>query len=62
MRTSTLEEIGSLKVTVPLHVLILEDAQNDVDLILLELREAGLHIEHTVAGNKEQIHLVRVTR
>src|SRR5438876_4873673 len=54
MRTSTLEEIGSLKVTVPLHVLILEDAQNDVDLILLELREAGLHIEHTVAGNKEE--------
>jgi len=39
---------------VPLHVLILEDEQNDVDLILLELKAAGLRIEHTLAGNKEQ--------
>jgi PAS domain S-box-containing protein len=54
MGTSTLAECSTPKATAPLHVLILEDTQNDVDLILLELRKAGLHIEHTLAGNKEQ--------
>jgi CheY-like chemotaxis protein len=44
MGTSTLAECSTPKATAPLHVLILEDTQNDVDLILLELRKAGLHM------------------
>ena len=54
MKSDTLEEFGAQKATTPLHVLIVEHSRNDVELILLELREAGLRIDYTVAENREQ--------
>jgi PAS domain S-box-containing protein len=54
MKTSTLEEVDTLNAAAPLHVLIVENLPNDVALILLELRKAGLYLDHTLAENKEQ--------
>src|SRR5713226_2804491 len=54
MKTGALEEAGTLKAMAPLHVLIVEHSRNDVELILHELREAGLCLDHTLAENKEQ--------
>ena len=54
MKTSTLEEFGTLKAMGPLHLLIVEDSRNDVDLILLKLREAGFRVGYTLAENQEQ--------
>ncbi len=54
MKTSTLEEFGTLKAMGPLHLLIVEDSRNDVDLTLLKLREAGFRVGYTLAENQEQ--------
>ena len=54
MKTSTLKEVGTLSAAAPLHVLIVENLPSDVALILLELRKAGLYLDHTLAENKEQ--------
>jgi PAS domain S-box-containing protein len=54
MKSVALEEIGTLKAMAPLHVLILEHSRTDVELILLQLREAGLRFDYTLAENKEQ--------
>src|SRR5712692_415264 len=54
MKSVTLEEIGTLKAMAPLHVLILEHSRADVELILLQLREAGLRFDYTLAENREQ--------
>ncbi len=54
MKSVTLEEIGTLKAMAPLRVLILEHSRTDVELILLQLREAGLRFDYTLAENKEQ--------
>jgi len=54
MKTGTLEEVGTLKAAAPLHVLIVENLPNDVALMLLELRKAGLYLDHTLGRNKEQ--------
>ncbi len=54
MKSGTLEEFGTLKAMAPLHVLILEHSRNDVEIILHELREAGLCIDYTLAENREQ--------
>ena len=54
MKTGTLEEAGTLKARAPLRVLIVEHSRNDVELILLGLREAGLCVGYTVAENQEQ--------
>jgi two-component system, cell cycle sensor histidine kinase and response regulator CckA len=56
MKSGTLEEFGTLKAMAPLHVLIVAHSRNDVELILHELREAGLRLDHTLAENKEQFH------
>jgi len=54
MKSGTLEEFGTLKAMAPLHVLIVEDSRDDVELILLELRGAGLRVDYTMAENREQ--------
>jgi PAS domain S-box-containing protein len=54
MKSGTLEEFGTLKAMAPLHVLIVEHSREDVELILLQLREAGLRIDYTLAENREQ--------
>ncbi len=54
MKAGTLEEFGTLKAMAPLHVLIVSRSRNDVELILHELREPGLHLDHTLAENQQQ--------
>src|SRR5258708_35966122 len=54
MKSNTLEQFGTLKAMAPLHVLIVEDSRDDAELILLELREAGLRVDYTMAENREQ--------
>src|SRR5216684_6160573 len=54
MKSGTLEQFGTLKAMAPLHVLIVEDSRDDAELILLELREAGLRVDYTMAENREQ--------
>ena len=54
MKPGTLEEFGTLKATASLRVLIVEHSREDVELILLQLREAGLSIDYTLAENREQ--------
>src|SRR5258708_546003 len=54
MKSVALEEISTLKLMAPLHVLILEHSRTDVELILLQLRDAGLRFDYTLAENREQ--------
>jgi len=54
MRSGTLEEFGTQKAMAPLHVLIVDHSQEDVELMLLQLREAGLCLDYTLAENREQ--------
>jgi DNA-binding NtrC family response regulator len=54
MKSGTLEEFGTLKAMAPLHVLIVARSRNDAELILHELREAGLRLDHTLAENQQQ--------
>jgi len=54
MKTRTLEEVRVSQTTAPLRVLILEDSPHDVELMLFELKEAGVLMEQTVAENAEQ--------
>ncbi len=54
MKSVALEEISTLKPMAPLHVLILEHSRTDVELILLQLRDAGLRFDYTLAENREQ--------
>src|SRR5260370_2089114 len=54
MKSGTLEQFGTLKAMATLHVLIVADSRDDVELILLELREAGLRVDYTTAENREQ--------
>src|SRR5260370_17639515 len=54
MKAGTLEEFGTLKAMAPLHVLIVARSRNDAEVILHELREAGLRLDHTLAENQQQ--------
>jgi len=54
MKPGALEEFTTQRAMARLHVLIVEHSPNDVELILLGLREAGLRVDHTVAENQEQ--------
>jgi two-component system cell cycle sensor histidine kinase/response regulator CckA len=54
MKSGTLEEFGTLKTMAPLHVLIVEHSQEDVELMVGHLRGAGLRLDYTLAENKEQ--------
>ena len=57
MTTQTMEETRAPKTTVPLRVLILEHAPHDVELMLSELKDAGVLMEQTVVENAEQFRL-----
>jgi len=54
MKSSTLEEIQHAEATAPLRVLILENSGQDVELVLVELRQSGLQVNHTVVETREQ--------
>ena len=54
MRSGTLEEFGTQKAMAPLHVLIVDHSPDDVELMLVQLREAGLSLDYTLAENREQ--------
>jgi hypothetical protein len=53
MKTGTLETRETDEQTKALRVLIVEDTQHDVELILLELRMAGLRIAHRLVDNEK---------
>jgi two-component system cell cycle sensor histidine kinase/response regulator CckA len=50
----TLEESGVPKATPPLRLLIVAHLRNDAEIILHELQEAGLRLDHTRAENQQQ--------
>jgi len=54
MKTSTVEETQISQTSPPLRVLILEDSANDVELLLFELKQSDLNINHTLAGDAEE--------
>ena len=54
MKANTLEAVLHAKATTPMRLLILEHSQHDAELILLELKDAGLAVEHTLVQNQEQ--------
>src|SRR5260370_36893000 len=54
MKPDTLEECGTPKVMAPLHVLIVEHSPDDVELMLLQLREAGLGFDYVTAEDRDQ--------
>jgi hypothetical protein len=54
MKSGTLEEKQRAEGTKPLRALILEDSRNDIDLILLQLKESGFRVTHAVVENEEQ--------
>ncbi len=54
MKSSTIEEVRRPAATTPLRVLILENSRSDVDLVLLELQQAGFQVDHTLVETREQ--------
>ena len=54
MNPSALTEARDQETGTPLRVLLLEHDQNDVDLLLAELKGSGLLVDYTLAENKEQ--------
>jgi two-component system cell cycle sensor histidine kinase/response regulator CckA len=54
VKTRTLEEARISPTTTPLRVLILEHSPHDVELMVFELKEAGILMEMTLAENAEQ--------
>src|SRR5882724_694292 len=54
MKTETLEDVRQPLTTDRLRVLIVENAPADVELMLLELRQSGFAVEHSVVENREE--------
>jgi two-component system cell cycle sensor histidine kinase/response regulator CckA len=54
MKTGTIEAVLHSKATAPMRLLILEHSPHDAELMLLELKDAGLVIEHTLAEDRQQ--------
>ena len=54
MSTRVLVEIKPPVISEPLNLLIVENSQHDVELLLYELREAGLRLDSTIVESKEQ--------
>jgi two-component system cell cycle sensor histidine kinase/response regulator CckA len=54
MKTGTLEAVLNTKATSPMRLLLLENSLHDAELILLELKGAGLAFEHVLAEDQEQ--------
>jgi len=53
MKTGTLEERTVSAETTPLRVLIVEHSQDDVELILFELKDSGLRVNHTLVEHEK---------
>lgn len=54
MKSILLDELTSTGSTTPVHLLILENEPQDVDLALLELRASGFEVKYTLSQDKEQ--------
>ena len=54
MSSLALEEASTLVITVPVQLLIVEHSIDDVELILLELRKAGVQIHQITVESREQ--------
>ncbi len=54
MKSGTLVEFGTMKAMAPLRVLIMEHSRIDLELILAQLREAGLQFDYTLAESREE--------
>lgn len=54
MKTATLEETPRTTISTPLRALIVGHSHNDLELILLELRHSGFHVEHTVVESNAE--------
>jgi two-component system cell cycle sensor histidine kinase/response regulator CckA len=54
MKSILLDELRRPESTMPLHLLILENEPQDVELALLELRASGFDVEWTQAQDREQ--------
>ena len=50
------EEVSTLVITAPVQLLIVEHSIDDVELILLELKKAGVQIHHITVEDKDQFH------
>jgi two-component system, cell cycle sensor histidine kinase and response regulator CckA len=57
MKSGTMEAAEIAKVTMPLRALIVEHSRHDIDSILLELRESGFQVEHTVVETREDFRV-----
>jgi PAS domain S-box-containing protein len=54
MKSGALQEMRPETATAPIRVLILEHSKQDAELMLHELKEAGLSIYHRLAENEEE--------
>ncbi|HUI75328.1 MAG TPA: response regulator [Candidatus Acidoferrum sp.] len=54
MNTRTVTELAPHETNTPIRILILDDQIPEMELVLIELRDAGLEFEHTLASNKDQ--------
>ena len=54
MKTGTLEEMRTPALATPLRLLIVEHAAEDVELVLIALKESGVRPDHTVVQGKEE--------
>jgi PAS domain S-box-containing protein len=53
MKTGTLEERTVSAETAPLRVLVVEHSPDDVELVLFELKDSGLRVNHTLVENEK---------
>jgi len=54
MNTQTVTELVPHETNTPIRILMLEDQTSDMELVLFELRDAGLEFEHTLACDRDQ--------
>jgi len=54
MKTGTLEEMRTPALATPLRLLIVEHVAEDVELVLIALKESGVRPDHTVVQGKEE--------
>lgn len=54
MSTRTVRELSSPGTSTPVRILILEHSPSDVELVLFELRSAGIAFNHSLAADKQE--------
>jgi two-component system, cell cycle sensor histidine kinase and response regulator CckA len=54
MKSAMLDEVDRTKSADAIRLLVLENAPEDVELALAELKASGCHLQHTVALNREE--------